>query len=244
MLWSRPVACHSPHEVSIDSKTALEQEGQESAVGMRQGNRASDSTLKRFYQRWGIELRLPPELRTHVQGHVVEWTGTQVGQLYRALVHLPASLIYEAMVHYIFVDQHLQCDGIPHEGIAYEFEDQDEPKWVGLHTALFTQGEQEPYLGVPLLWARLLEEMVHVWDFRLVAAGEPYASAGVEWLRVECDEEGRPRPFNIPNRKEYDLIAEDWASAILWYVWQPDELQRRSPERYAFVVRLFQRYEP
>jgi hypothetical protein len=90
--------------------------------------------------------------------------------------------------------------------------------------------------------ACLLEEVVHVWDFRLEAAGSPFASAGVEWLRVECTPQGRIRPFAIPNRKDYDRIAEDWASAILWYVWQPDELRRRSPGRHAFVERLFARY--
>lgn len=200
--------------------------------------------LRRFHQRWGIELNLPRALHTYVEGQVLQWRNNQIQQLASALEALRHDLIRTAAVRYIFAAQDLRNGSVPHHGIAYELVDQDELKWVGLHAALFAQqrDERESYLQVSLLQAVLLEEIVHVWDYRLEAAGSPYASSSVEWLRVECDLQGRPRPFNIPNRKDYDLIAEDWASAILWYVWQPNELRWRSPERCAFVERLFQRY--
>jgi hypothetical protein len=174
---------------------------------------------------------------------VVAWTDDQVQRLWQALESVPPALITTAGVRYIFTAQNLQRFGVFYDGLAYEFADVDEPKWVSLHVDLFTApGEQEPSLGVPWLTACLLEEVVHVWDFRLEVAGSPYASSGVEWLRVECTPQGRIRPFAIPNRKDYDRIAEDWASAVLWYVWQPDELRRCSPQRHAFVERLFARY--
>lgn len=210
---------------------------------MSQGERANRGMLRRFSQRWGMQLSLPAELRAHVEGHIVEWTARQVQEVETALAHLPDWLIRAASVCYLFVDEDLHLGGHSQHGVAYDL-DADEPKWIGLHTALFTQQEQEPWLGVPLLWARLFEEIVHVWDYRLEAAGSRYASANVDWLQVECDDTGHPRPFAIPNRKDYDLIAEDWALALLWYVWQPDALQRCSPERYAFVARLWQENVP
>jgi hypothetical protein len=171
------------------------------------------------------------------------WTDAQVQRLWQALETVPQALITAAGVRYLFAARELQRFGVPYDGLAYEFADRDEPKWVGLNAALFTQPEeQEPFLGVPWFTACLLEECVHVWDFRLEAAGSPFTSTGVEWLRVEFTPQGRIRPFAIPNRKDYDCLAEDWASAVLWYVWQPDELRRRSPERHAFVTHLFQRY--
>jgi len=50
--------------------------------------------------------------------------------------------------------------------------------------------------------------------------------------------------FRIRHRKPYDLSAEDWASAVVWYVFQRDELRRRSPERWEFVERLFRECLP
>jgi hypothetical protein len=131
--------------------------------------------------------------------------------------------------------------------VAYEFQDQPEPKWIGLNVSLFTDQRDkiEEDLQALLLDARLLEEIVHVWDYRLEAAGSPYSSAGVEWLGVEFDERERRKPFNIPNRRNYasaeDQNAEDWAAAVVWYVFQREGLRERAPEHCEFVERLFQR---
>jgi hypothetical protein len=163
--------------------------------------------------------------------------------LWKALQSAPETLIQAAGVQYIFIARDLHRYGVEYDGLAYDFPTQAEPKWVGLDVRLFDQSDmQEPYLGVRLLHARLLEEIVHVWDYRLMAAEPLYASAGDAWRQVECDAAGKPKPFDVPNRKDYDLIAEDWALAVLWYLWRRDELQQCSPERHTFVERLFARY--
>ena len=99
---------------------------------------------------------------------------------------------------------------------------------------LCQRDEEEPYVRVPLLDAVLAEEFIHVWDYRLEAGQSPYASAGDDWQEIECNHQ-----FDIPNRRSYERTADDWASAVVWYLLQREELRRRSPERYEFVTRLF-----
>jgi len=197
-----------------------------------------------FRWRWGIRLNLPPEPRSYIEGDVLPWQVSHLRQLELALRHLPRKLIRAARVSYLFFARDLRDNGIVHEGVAYEFTDRPDPKWIGLNVSLFTSSLHETDLRVPMLFACLLEEMVHVWDFRLEAEGSPYSSAGSEWVRVECDANDDPNPFNIPNRKNYNLVAEDWASVIVWFVFQPDELRRISPERSEFVERLFRECLP
>jgi hypothetical protein len=138
--------------------------------------------------------------------------------------------------------------------VAYEFEDKSrpecialsDPKWIGLHVSLLTdrRDEIEPDLQVLLPDARLLEEIAHIWDYQLAAAGSPYSSAGVEWLAKFDNREGR-KLFDIRNRRIYDSAedqnAEDWAAAVVWYVFQREGLRERAPEHCEFVERLFQR---
>lgn len=171
----------------------------------------------------------------------------------------------------MFVARHLRRNGSPHEGVAYEFRDTSDrvciklsaPKWIGLNVSLFTNlyyvtepdlYVTEPDLQVPLLDAILLEEIAHLWDYRLEEEGTPYYSidwtgrVGPEWKRVAYDAIDRPKPFNIPNRRTYasteEQNAEDWAAAVVWYVFQRDGLRRRAQEHYEFVERLFQRCLP
>ena len=200
---------------------------------------------RRLEQQWGISLNLPAELGQHVEGQVLPWTETQLQQLEGALARLPQALIGAAQVSYMCVARDLQRGELPHDGVAYEFRDRPEPKWIGLDVALFVDQRDEPDLRVSLFVARLLEEIAHVWDYRLQAAGSPYSSVGVEWLKIEFDRKGRRKPFLIPNRRMYacadEQDAEDWAAALVWYVFQPDRLRRRAPEHAEFVARLFQR---
>jgi hypothetical protein len=202
-----------------------------------------------------------------VEGQVLSWQEDWIHQLEQTftcvpkateqvLPHLFKAMINAAAVRYLFVADELQCGGQQFDGVAYEFKSESKfdlvcfalsnPKWIGLEVSLLTnwRDETEPFIHVPLLDACLLEEIAHVWDYRLEEAGSPYSSAGVEWLKVECDKKGNPKPFKIPNRKPYDLIVEDWASAVIWYVFKRDELARRSPDRCEFVERLFKECLP
>lgn len=206
-----------------------------------------------FRWRWGMDLTLPSALHPYVEGGVLSWQENWLQQLEQALARLPRVVIKAARVRYVFVAHGLQMDGRPHEGVAYEFQDKSlpacmalsDPRWIGLDASLLTHHLDETDLRVPLLDARLLEEIAHVWDFRLEAVGSPYSSAGAEWRKVEFDQEGRRKPFNIPNRRMYASMeeqnAEDWAAAVVWYVFQHDQLRRRAPEHDEFVEQLFQR---
>ena len=122
----------------------------------------------------------------------------------------------------------------------------------------------ERSLGVPLQQTLLLEEMAHTLDRRLKTQRSKYASNQKRWRAIE-----RNFPINLPNRKrkedgylEEELIAENWATAVIWYVLRPREwldsplqdlgsgvqsnqptlhrgLKERDEERYRFVEQLF-----
>jgi hypothetical protein len=193
-----------------------------------------------FRWQWRIGLSLPSELRqcvAEVAGsscEVLAWQEGWIERLEQALSRLPRALVDAAGVRYVFVAEDLRDRGAPRAGVAYELLDAPEPKWVGFDASLFQHEEDEPFLQAPLLDVVPAEEFAHVWDYRLEAARSPYSSAGDDWQKIERD-----YPFDIPNRKSYDLAAEDWASAVVWYLFQREELQRISPERDAFVARLF-----
>ncbi|MBI1923460.1 hypothetical protein HYR99_04330 [Candidatus Poribacteria bacterium] len=148
-----------------------------------------------FRWRWGINLTLPPALHSDVEGQVLPWEEEWIEQLESAFTRLPRAVIKTAKVRYIFVVQDLRRIGLPHEGVAYEFTDKAEPKWIGLNVSLFiprfpgTGHLYETELGVPLLYAILAEEIAHVWDYRLEDKRSPYSLAGAEWRRVEFDVE-------------------------------------------------------
>lgn len=49
-----------------------------------------------------------------------------------------------------------------------------------------------------------------------------------------------PAPFPIPNHKDYDRNAEDWALAVVWYLYRKNELLTTWPRRHHdFVEQLF-----
>lgn len=203
-----------------------------------------------FRWRWGIGLTLPSVLRSEVEGQVLCWEEDWIQQLEQALTQLPRAVLKAAKVRYLFVARDLQRYGQPHEGVAYEFTDASDPKWIGLNVALFTPDLlHETELGVPLLHAILAEEIAHVWDYRLEDERSPYSSIGAEWRRVEFDPTtGRIRPFNIPNRRPYrdpdEQSAEDWAAAVVWFIFKPGDLSLYDRDRYDFVEQLFRRCLP
>jgi len=211
--------------------------------------------LEQFRKKWGIDLNLPSALRDDVEGEVLQWQEDWIECLEQALDGLPKAFIKAAGVRYMFVADDLRYGEQPHDGVAKDFSDKSDsrcielsdPKWIGLNVSLFTaqHDEIEPDLQITLLDARLLEEIAHLWDYRLEEEGSRYCSVGVEWLRVEFNRRGRRKPFNIPNRRIYasseEQNAEDWAAAVVWYVFQPDRLRRRAKEHYEFVDQLFER---
>jgi hypothetical protein len=211
-----------------------------------------------FKWRWGIELRLPRTLHRYVEGRVLPWEADRIQRLEDALAQLPKPVVKAAKVKYLFVAEDLRRDKRPHDGVAYEFFDKSapgclelsDPKWVGLHVSLFTDqsGDIEPNLQSPLLETLLTEELAHVWDYRLEEEGSRYASANVAWHNVAFNPSGIRRPFNIPNRRIYaspeEQNAEDWAAAVVWYIFRPDVLRRRARAHYEFVEQLFRRCLP
>lgn len=209
----------------------------------------SDGIQENFQQLWGIDLVLPCKLCFYIKGIAILWKDDWINRLNKILTKLPRELIEAAGVRYLFVAENLQRECLLHDGIAYEFISKSEPKWIGLNVSLFEQhGEKEPDLQICLLKARLLEEIMHLWDYRLEESGSPYCSTGVEWL-IEFDPKiGKQTQFNVPNRRIFvsdeEQNAEDWALAIVWYIFQPDELRRRSINHYKFVCRLFKRCFP
>lgn len=169
----------------------------------------------------------------------------------------------------MFVAHDLGEKGERCDGVAYELNKSapdyaelpwyiklSDPKWIGLDVSLLDPrcNERSPpllyeiYLGVPSLDAILVHEMAHVWDYRLEAAGSPYSSAGAEWRTVEFDPRGRIRPFTIPTRRlchdPHEQSAEDWAEAVVWFVFRPGDLAPYDRARYDFVERLFRERHP
>jgi hypothetical protein len=165
-----------------------------------------------------------------------------------ARVPLAPAIAAVAGVDYFFVASHLQKAGAACYGIAYE--GPDRRRWFGLEELVVDGRAREPWLDIPLLRAVFVEELLHVWDYTLEGREppSPYFSIdrrnrpGPRWRAVECDAAGRPLPFDIPNRKKADTdaeqIAEDWASAVLWYLVRPERLAVLSPDRHAFVENL------
>ena len=162
-------------------------------------------------------------------------------QLSNEMMHVPRELILGAGVEHLFIAVALQVNGIAHHGIAYEKGTQ---RWLGLDRSLFDRETYDDDFKVPRLRAVLLEEIVHVWDYSLESRHSPYASSGTgvtgsRWREVECSATGSPRPFAIRNRKPDNRIVEDWASAVLWYVFRPDHLKAKSRSRHDFAAELF-----
>jgi hypothetical protein len=217
-------------------------------IGILTGRRkASDETLEQFKQKWNVNLTLSPLLPQGITGKVLPWEEDWLRQLDEALNRLPRKMINAAGVECMFVAKNLRrAGGRPLDGVSHL-------QQIGLDASLFRQPQDDPDLRVPLLDTTLLEEMAHAWDRRLRREGSPDSSEGVKWLDVECDSilydaAGNPsyllKPFHIPNRKDYDLISEDWASALVWFVFQPEELKQISIERYEFVKELFEKCLP
>lgn len=188
---------------------------------------------------------MPAELPPYVSGTVQEWELGRILRLWRCLARVPRkrrALIQAARASRVCLVRGLAFCGIPHDGTATEFQGDATTELISLDLNLFDHPSKEVDLGVPLLVARMMEEAAHVWDFRLERSSLwELSSAGAWWL-VECDELG-PLPFPIPNRKaahdkDY-IVAEDWASSVLWFVFRPAALARVSPGRSGFVQRVF-----
>jgi hypothetical protein len=191
----------------------------------------------------GIELDFPSAYWTKVCGKVVPFGEDELDLLKGALFGPDRQwLIRAAGKFYLFLAEDLaiklEGEGGSSRVVPVEATATEDPRtllrWVGLNRSLFElPPAPEFYLAVPLLHAGLMEEIAHVLDYRLEADKSPWWSGGGEWLEIEAE-----HPFDVENRKEYDQTAEDWASAVIWSVFRPDQLADVSPERYDFVCRM------
>lgn len=193
----------------------------------------------------GIGLDLPPEYRRWIEGDILPINESFRRLLASILNDFPQCLLNAARINYLFVAKNLKLDGRSHEGIAYANADTS-ARWIGLNADLFEGSKKEDHLGVSLLEACLLEEVVHCWDFFLETQEHRFCSHpvfGAEWAKVALDALMSPTPFNIPNRKQHqnlaDQSAEDWASAVVWYHWRRKSLRAICKDRHDFVERLF-----
>ena len=196
------------------------------------------------------EVRAVAGCRDIAQDHC---TPERIARIDLEVQSLPETLTKRAAVDRLFVARRLQFDGNDCDGIAYVM--RNGSRSIGLDTSLFDNERLEPYLRVPRIRAILAEEIAHALDYALEAAGSPYFSLaadgtlGPKWRAVECDATGRPRPFPIPNRKppytkdgsrtNMITIEEDWASAVLWYLFRRSRFESLDPQRYAFVDDVF-----
>jgi hypothetical protein len=116
--------------------------------------------------------------------------------------------------------------------------------WVVLNRSLFDASADELLLRVPLLDARACEEVAHAWDAALEARGSRlcsnYLLPGSAWKPLASLPGKKPAQFPVPNRKDYNLNPEDWALAVVWYVFRKIALHNISRPHHDFVESLFQ----
>jgi hypothetical protein len=214
-----------------------------------------------FRLRWGTLPGLPrvyDDPGCVVHSRIVPWTPDWLESVHRGLEGMPRRLVNAARVHSLFVADGLMNEGDPADAVTYctsarklirygipaTWMDRAIRKrllWVGLNRSLFDDPTSEPYLRVPMLDSRLAEEFAHAWDYRLECRRSPFSSAGSLWGRHFA-----PIPINVPNRKDYSHLsdsvskqrAEDWASAVIWFIYRPEYLRRKSRPHHDFARAL------
>jgi hypothetical protein len=220
-------------------------------------------TPEDFQTKWEIGLQLAPVFKDYVEGTIVPWhtNPNWLATLDGALQTVPRRLIERSHVNVVIVVDGLEVGRRPAEAANSVYDPGAEggplpgqPRritWVALNRELFNSAAPEAFLRIPFLNARLHEEVAHAWDFALEDRASRLCSnvtlGGSIWKSVAILADGRLAPFGIPNRKsvadgytDSELIAEDWASAVLWYIFRKDELLRKwSRPHHDFVEKLF-----
>jgi hypothetical protein len=221
-------------------------------------------TPKDFQKKWEIGVELPAVFHGSDGGTIVPW---QTDPLWlvsvdRALGTVPRRLIQRASLNAIVVVDGLRVGDRPAEAATSVYDPASEkasaaffPRriaWVAIDRKVFDVHAPDAHLGIPFLDSRLHEEVAHAWDFALEYRGSRLCSdvslPGSVWKSVAFLADGSLAPFDIPNRKRQsvgyspeELSAEDWASAVLWYNFQRDELLNRwSRPHHDFVKQLFE----
>jgi hypothetical protein len=233
--------------------------------GANIGGHESMMTPKDFQKKWDIGLELFPVFRGEVEGTIVPWQTDPnwIAALDRALETVPRHLLQKACVNTVIVVEGLEVGGRLAEAANSVYDPAWEPagarpvhprriSWVAIDRKLFDGPASEAFLRIPFLDSRVHEEIAHAWDFALEDRASRLCSnvsfPGSAWKSVAVLADGHLAPFAIPNRKSFkdgytaeELSAEDWASAILWYVFRKDELLRTwSRPHHDFVEQLFQ----
>ena len=217
-----------------------------------------------FEKKWEIGLTLPAEFHFAVEGKIVPWhtDPNWVKTLDGALETVPRRVIERAGVNFVIVVDGLEVGGRTAEAANSVYDPAWEPPgarplrprrvtWVAINRELFDSAASEAFLRIPFLNSRLHEEVAHAWDSALEVRASRLCSnvalPGSVWRSVAILADGRLAPFGIPNRKSVadgytgaELIAEDWASAVLWFIFRKDELLRKwSRPHHDFVEKLF-----
>jgi hypothetical protein len=217
-----------------------------------------------FENHWEIGLTLPAVFRSDVEGTVVPWhtDPNWLRALDCALGTVPRRVIERACVNVVIVVDGLEVGGRPAEAANSVYDPAWEPPearpvhprrltWVAINRRLFDSPASEAFLRIPFLNSRVHEEVAHAWDSVLEGRASRLCSSvslpGSVWKSAAICADGSLAPFDIPNRKSLDdgytvaeLFAEDWASAVLWYIFRKDELLNKwSRPHHDFVEQLF-----
>jgi len=219
-----------------------------------------------FRLKWGIVPGLAHPYHSCVEaGSIVPWTAEWLDRVDEVLRGIPRGLIAAAWVHHLFVAEDLENLGLPHDGVTYCTSERKlrtagtfvppfdrlvrkRLLWIGLDSTLFTAPFREVDLQVSNLHARVLEELAHAWDYRLLCRRSPCSSGGSLWKRsIGLDRSGKLASFPISDRKSYthvtdpiaEGLAEDWASAVVWFIYRPNDLRRISRPHHDFARALF-----
>jgi hypothetical protein len=225
---------------------------------------------------WDVHLGLDAGYHVAVHpGPVLDWTESWLRAVEAALDRLPRALVLKAVPSYLFPARALDCPTalgtFTCHGISSEVHPlanrhhvpkmkppvQDLERnctlyWIGILEELLNDPTRpEKHLDVPELVAVVLEELCHVWDYRLEAQKSEYSSSpgvGERWFSWALQPKtGLRRRINVPNGKPDTGVAEidsaeDWASAVVWYVLRPEILRDHDPAHYEFARDLFKHY--
>jgi hypothetical protein len=217
---------------------------------------AEDVTENQFQKRWKLKLTLAPVLQPYVEGTILAWSAVPpaIDELDRTLLALPGQMIAAAKVNAVLLVEGLTIDTDPADGACSDYDPRRQPgrtsplvsdrtTWVSLNRSLFGAPAQERFLRVPLLDARVCEEIAHAWDAALEARASrrcsDYTLPGSAWLALASLPGEKPAAFPVPNRKDYDLNPEDWALAVVWYAFHKIALHNISRPHHDFVRDLF-----
>jgi hypothetical protein len=209
-----------------------------------------------FEKRWKLRLSLPAVLHGYVDGKILPWSKVSgaIDGLDRTLKALPEKLIERAKIGAVLLVDDLMVLGQPADGACSDFDPSrlkgsrplipNRLTWIALNRSLFDAPADELYLRVPLLDARACEEVAHAWDTELEYRASRLCSVpglpGSAWKPLASVPGKKPAEFPVPNRKDYNLNEEDWALAVVWYIFHKIALHNMSRPHHDFVELLFQ----